>query len=172
MEILNVFNTWTLQQIFWETKTFFKKLEYRFSVESTEIENASFPYKTVISEANVKTSRMLSTKWAYHKERSFASNFSFLRFFFFFFILRTSWKELIWRTNDPNAHISAFCERWSFIWRFFFPVSILNSDQIKILKETTQTTGTVVNVVCVDMVDPLDNKVSVIRIARSCWSGN
>ena len=74
VEILNVFNTLTLKQIFWKTKTFFKKLEYRFLVESTKIENASFPYKTAISEANVKTNRMVSTKWTYHKERSFASN--------------------------------------------------------------------------------------------------
>ena len=36
-------------------KTFFKKLEYCFLVESTKIENASFPYKTPISKANAKT---------------------------------------------------------------------------------------------------------------------
>ena len=40
--------------------------------------------------------------------------------------LRTSYKEMICCTNNPNAHISTFCERWSFIWRSFFPVSILN----------------------------------------------
>ena len=74
VKILNVFNTSTLKQIFWKTKTFFKKLEYRFLVESAKIENASFPYKTAISEANVKTNKMLTTKWAYHKERSFASS--------------------------------------------------------------------------------------------------
>ena len=56
-------------------RTFFKKLEYRFLVESTKIENALFPCKTALSEANVKTNRMLSTKWNYHKERSFASNY-------------------------------------------------------------------------------------------------
>ena len=39
-------------------KTFFRKLKYGFLVESTKIENASFPYKTAISEANVKTNRM------------------------------------------------------------------------------------------------------------------
>ena len=55
LKILNAFNTSTLKRIFWKTKTFFKKLEYRFLVESTKIENASFPYKTAISEANVKT---------------------------------------------------------------------------------------------------------------------
>ena len=32
-------------------------------VESTKIENASFPYKTALSEANVKTNRMVTTKW-------------------------------------------------------------------------------------------------------------
>ena len=40
-EILNVFHAF--KQVFWKTKTFFKKLQYRFSVESTKIENASFP---------------------------------------------------------------------------------------------------------------------------------
>ena len=75
MEILKVFNTLTLRQIFWKTKTFFKKLEYRFLVEHTKTENASIPYKTAISEANVKTNRMVSTKWTYHKEESFASNY-------------------------------------------------------------------------------------------------
>ena len=43
-------------------KTFFKKLEYRFLVESTKTENALFTYKTAISKANVKTNRMVSTK--------------------------------------------------------------------------------------------------------------
>ena len=38
-EILNVFNTLILIQIFYKTKTFFKKLEYRFLVETTKIEN-------------------------------------------------------------------------------------------------------------------------------------
>ena len=60
MKILNVFNTLTLKQIFWKTKTFFKKLEYRFLVESTKIENASFPYKSAIPELNVKTNRMIT----------------------------------------------------------------------------------------------------------------
>ena len=32
-----------------------KKLGYRFSVETTKIENASLPLETVLSEANVKT---------------------------------------------------------------------------------------------------------------------
>ena len=35
-------------------KTFFKKPDFRFLVESTKIESASFPYQTAISEADVK----------------------------------------------------------------------------------------------------------------------
>ena len=75
MEILNVFNTLILKQVFWEAKDFFKKLEYRFLVEGTEIESASISYKTAISEANAKTNIMVSTKWTYQQERSFASNY-------------------------------------------------------------------------------------------------
>ena len=63
-------------------KNFFKKLEYCFLVESTKIENASFPYKTAISEVNVKTDRTVTTKWTYRKRR-FASNcFIFLKILF------------------------------------------------------------------------------------------
>ena len=63
----------------------FEKLEYHFLVGSTKIENASFPYKTAISEANVKTNRMVSIKWTYKKERILASNyFIFLKILFQF----------------------------------------------------------------------------------------
>ena len=65
----------TLKQIFWKTQTLFKKLEYGFLVESTKIENTTFPYKIALSEDNVKTNRTASTKWNYHKKRSFASNY-------------------------------------------------------------------------------------------------
>ena len=85
VKILNVFNTLTLKQIFWKTKFFLRKLEYRFLVESTKIESASFPYKTIISEANIKKNKMVSEKLTYHKERSFASNyFIFLKILFHF----------------------------------------------------------------------------------------
>ena len=43
---------------FIESKTFFKKLEYRLLVERTKIEKTSFPYKTAISEANVNDTHM------------------------------------------------------------------------------------------------------------------
>ena len=49
-------------------KTFFKKMEYGFLVETTKIENTSFPFKTSLSEAKIKKNRMLATKWTYNKE--------------------------------------------------------------------------------------------------------
>ena len=116
MEILNVFNTLTLKQIFLKTKSFSKKLEHSFLVESTKIEDVSFPYKTAISEANVKANRMVNTKWTYHIERSFASNHFIFFCWKFCFSLRTSFKKLICCTNDPNANCPTFCKRWSFIW--------------------------------------------------------
>ena len=56
-------------------KTFSKKLDYHFLVETTKIENTLFPLETALSEVNVKTNRMESTKWTYHKGWSFASNY-------------------------------------------------------------------------------------------------
>ena len=49
LEILNVFITLTLKQVFWKTKTFLKKLEYRFLLESNTIGNATkLPCKKLI----------------------------------------------------------------------------------------------------------------------------
>ena len=39
--------------------------------------------------------------------------------------LGTSQKELIWCNKYQDAQIRTFCKRWSFIWRYFFSVSIL-----------------------------------------------
>ena len=50
-------------------------MEYRFLFEITKVENASFPFKTALSEAHVKTERMVTTKWTYRKGWSFASNY-------------------------------------------------------------------------------------------------
>ena len=55
MKVSNVFSTLTSKQISWKTKAFFKKLEYGFLAETTKIENTSFPFKTALSEASVKT---------------------------------------------------------------------------------------------------------------------
>ena len=79
------FQYYNFETDFLENKNLFQKLEYFFLIESTKIESALFPYKTAISEANVKTNRMVSTKWTYHKKRSFIRNhFTFLKIFFQF----------------------------------------------------------------------------------------
>ena len=51
MGILNVFKTLTLKQVFWNTKTFLKKLVYHFLVRSTLNESALFSCKTALSKA-------------------------------------------------------------------------------------------------------------------------
>ena len=48
-----------------------------------------------------------------------------LLFWKFYFSLITSYEELICCINNPNSHICTFCKHWSFIWRCFYPVSIL-----------------------------------------------
>ena len=99
VEILRDFNTLTWQ-VFWKTKTFLKKLEYCFLVESTKIEN-----KTTLSEPNVKTNKMVSTKWTYHRKRSFASNyFIFVKILFQFknLLLRVDWGVPM--TQTPSVH--------------------------------------------------------------------
>ena len=64
LEILNIFNTLTLKQIFWKTKTFFKRLEYSFLVEYKKIENETFPYKTALSETNINPLSVKFMKWS------------------------------------------------------------------------------------------------------------
>ena len=61
--------------IFCKTKAFFIKLEYRFLVETIKIQNTLFSFKTSLLEANVKTNRIDTSKWTYHKEWSFATNY-------------------------------------------------------------------------------------------------
>ena len=108
MEILNVFNSLTLKQIFWKTKKpFSKNCSIVFKLGALRFKNASSPYKTAISEANVKTNRMESTKWTYHKERSFISEY-FIFFSKFCLGLVTSYKELTWCTNTQMPIIVLF----------------------------------------------------------------
>ena len=116
LNILNNFNT-SLWNKFSE-KRLFKKLEYHFLVESTKIDNITFPYKTALSEANIKTYRMGNKKWTYPKEESFASTFLSRKFCF---NLGISCIELIWCNNHPNVHIHTFLKRWSFTFGCFFP---------------------------------------------------
>ena len=122
VEILNDFNTLTLKQVFWKTKSFFKKLEYPFFVESTKIEKASFPYK-------YQKPMLRQIEWWVQNgpiTKNGVLPVTTLFFWKFCFSLRTSYKKLIWCTKGSNDHVLTFRKRWSFIWRWFFPVSILN----------------------------------------------
>ena len=60
---------------FLENENLFHKTGVPSLVETTEIENTSFSFKTALSEANVKTNRMATTKRTYHKEWRFSSNY-------------------------------------------------------------------------------------------------
>ena len=68
------FQYFNFETDFLEKENQFKKLEYRVFVECTKIENASFPYKTALSEVNVTTNRIVTTKWTYHKKWCFSSS--------------------------------------------------------------------------------------------------
>ena len=125
---------------------------------------------------------MVTTKWTYHKERSFAS--SYLIFWKFCFSLKTSYKELICCTNNPNVRICSFCKRSTFIWWCFFSVSILNKDITEIkskIKITAWNICTKKNkminkeVLCKTCFSPIHRKCCKLKlgdthdIARDKW---
>ena len=120
------FQYFNFETNFLRNENLFQKLEYCFLVESTKneynISKQNYPVRS-----HVKTNKISSTKWTYHKERGFASNYFIFskNFQHKNFSIRTSYKELIWWTNYPNIRIHTFCKCWSFTWRCFFPVSIL-----------------------------------------------
>ena len=99
--ILNVFNTLNLKQLFWKTKTFFKKLKYCFLVHTTTNESATFPYKTALPKANVNTS------WEYHGATNKNGHLPLTTLFFwkFNFSIRTS---IISWFNVPIAQMFIF----------------------------------------------------------------
>ena len=72
-------------------KPFLILLEYHFLVESSEIENATFSYKTSLSKSYVKIIRMGSAKWTNHKERSFVTNCFFFSYFLICSIFNVSY---------------------------------------------------------------------------------
>ena len=69
------FQYFNFETNFLENENLFQKTGVQFLVETTKIEITSFPFKTALSEANVKTNRMATSKWTCHKEWSFASNY-------------------------------------------------------------------------------------------------
>ena len=84
VEISNVFNTLTLKQIFWKTKTFFKKLEYCF-LKTLRLKTYHFHTKLPYQKPMLRQIKWVSTKWTHHKEWSFTGNyFIFLKILFQF----------------------------------------------------------------------------------------
>ena len=70
---------------FLENKNLFKKTGAEFFSWKYQVWKRSIPYKTTLWKANIKTNRTGSTKWTYHEERNFASNyFIFLKILFQF----------------------------------------------------------------------------------------
>ena len=89
-----------MKQIFWKTKTFFKKLEYIFLVESSEIENALSPYKLPYQRPMLR-----QIKWRLQNgriEKKGVLPVTTLFFKKFCFSITTSYKELTCCVNDPN----------------------------------------------------------------------
>ena len=74
-------------------KTFFNKLEYRFLVESTKMENALFLYETVIQKPMLRQIEWRVQNGTITKNEVFlATTLSFEKFRF---IIRACFKELI-----------------------------------------------------------------------------
>ena len=108
---------------FLKKRELFKKVEYQFLVESTNIDNITFPYKTALSEANVKTNRMGSTKLTYHKEQSFASNHFPLSKILFQFRYLVCRDDMMYQ--PPKCPYAYFSKVLEFSLACVFPVSIL-----------------------------------------------
>ena len=113
---------------FWKTQTPFKKLKYRFLVESTKINSTTFSYKTALPEAKVTTNRMENIKWIYHKERNFTSNY------FLFSEILFQFKNLVKRVNLmyqlPKNRYSYSSKVLEFYLRVIFAVSTLKQQKI------------------------------------------
>ena len=89
-----------------ENENLIQKMEYRFLAETTMIENTSFALKTALSEAKVKTNRMATTKWTYHKEWSFTSKYFFLENLFQFWNLLKRVNLMYQRLKCPYLYFS------------------------------------------------------------------
>ena len=70
-ENFKCFQYFNFENIFWKTKNFFKNWSSVFQLKALKVLNTSLPYKTVRSEARVKTNRMVSTEVTYHKGPEF-----------------------------------------------------------------------------------------------------
>ena len=61
------FQYFNFETHFLENENLFQKTGVPFLVETTKTENISSPFKTALSETNVKANRMKTAKWTYQK---------------------------------------------------------------------------------------------------------
>ena len=114
VENLETITNWAYLTYIWINK----KLEYRFLVKTAKTENiilktTSFPCKAAMSETNVKTNRMGSTKSTYKNNGVLPVTTEF--YWKFYFSFRTSIKVLIVLMYQlTKCSIHTFCKRWSF----------------------------------------------------------
>ena len=94
-----------------------KKLEYRFLVESTNIENDHVHTKLPNQKPILRQTEWWDQNGPITKNGVLSGTTFFRKFCFSW---RTSYKEMIWCTNYPNVHICTFCKRWSFFEGAFF----------------------------------------------------
>ena len=95
-----LFQYFNLETDFLENENHFQKLEYCLLVESTKIENTSFPYKTAMSEAHVKKIEWWVQNGLITKNGVLQVTAAFFwKFCFSFFCFIKSLFEV---KNDPN----------------------------------------------------------------------
>ena len=116
----------------YKTKTFFKKLEYRFLLEITKIETESCQKPMLgqiewgVQNGSIKNNGVLPVT----------------AFWKFCYSLRTSYKELIWGTNNPNVQFILFVStgvlfKGAFsLWVFLIRVSTFFSETMSLSFQT------------------------------------
>ena len=117
----HVFMFWTFACFqYFHFETNFQKPGVPLFVNSTNIKGSNSPYKLILPEANIRPIQKigLSQKTEFCLWQ--------LRFYgCFFFQYKILFKELICCINCPNVHFHTFCKCLSFIWWYFFSLSIL-----------------------------------------------
>ena len=130
LEILNVLNTLTLQQIFWKKKPFSKNWSTVFSwkyyvwkcnifIQNYYVRIQCSDKQNRVQNGPITKSGVLSVTALFFGEISFQ--------------FKSLLTKLIWCTNYPKLHIHTFRKRWSFIWAFFIPVATLKQHAIYII---------------------------------------
>ena len=111
-------------KLFWKNVNLFQKTGVPFLVESTKIDNRTFPYKLLCLKPMLRQIEWgKGTKWTYHKELSFASNYLLFSKVLFQF------KNLVYRVDLmyrlAKCPYIYFSKALKFYLRVLFPVSIL-----------------------------------------------